>query len=452
MSLMIPLAMFGWPLVAIALFLVLNPRDAVIASYIGAWLFLPIAVYQIPGIPDYTKMSAATLGALVGTFLFDAPRLIRFRPHWIDVPIILYCLWSATSSFTTGKGTWDAASAIVEQTIDWGLPCFFGRVYFTDLKSFAELAIGIVIGGLIYVPLCLLEIRLSPQLHNWVYGYYQHSFAQTIRYGGFRPTVFMEHGLAVAMWMIIAALLAIWLRSTGALRILAGIRFDYLVGLLLITCILCKSTGALSLMLLGILALFMARGLQHSLPLMLMIAIAPAWMTGRTFDWFNGSAIFHFYEGISPERAQSFQVRLEQEDNLLKIAKQRPFCGINRWDMTPADQLWLLLFQRFGAVGLAAFTAVFLVPAIVLLVKIPFSQLCRPEWSSLSGLVMVVVLYTLDNLANGMTNPIFAMTAGALGSACVADLSYERNSSRAEDTASTTSKAVRRALWPRTAV
>ena len=58
-----------------------------------------------------------------------------------------------------------------------------------------------VLGGLIYVPLCLFEVRMSPQLHNMVYGFAQHSFGQTVRGGGWRPMVFMQHGLAVGLFM-----------------------------------------------------------------------------------------------------------------------------------------------------------------------------------------------------------------------------------------------------------
>ena len=36
----------------------------------------------------------------------------------------------------------------------------------------------LLIGGLIYIPFCLFEIKMSPQLHKWVYGYHQHAFDQ----------------------------------------------------------------------------------------------------------------------------------------------------------------------------------------------------------------------------------------------------------------------------------
>lgn len=55
----------------------------------------------------------------------------------------------------------------------------------------------LVIAGLIYTVPMLYEIRMSPQLHTIFYGYFPHSFGQQARGGGFRPVVFMGHGLLV---------------------------------------------------------------------------------------------------------------------------------------------------------------------------------------------------------------------------------------------------------------
>jgi len=96
---------------------------------------------------------------------------------------------------------YDGFSEIVRAFIGWGLPYLIGRVYFNDLESLQELAVGIFIGGLIYIPFCWFEVRFSPQLHKWVYGFRQHSFIQNVRDGGYRPMVFMQHGLMVGMWM-----------------------------------------------------------------------------------------------------------------------------------------------------------------------------------------------------------------------------------------------------------
>ena len=70
------------------------------------------------------------------------------------------------------------------------------------------LAAGIVAAGLVYVPFCLFEVKQSPQLHVIVYGYMPHDFGQQVRFGGYRPMVFLGHGLLVAFFMSTAMILA----------------------------------------------------------------------------------------------------------------------------------------------------------------------------------------------------------------------------------------------------
>jgi len=92
------------------------------------------------------------------------------------------------------------------------MPYFIGRVYFTDAESVRELAIGFFISGLIYIPICLFEIRMSPQLSKWLYGFDAGFSGQ--RLGGWRPTGLMASGLMLGMWMTAASLCAVWLWYT----------------------------------------------------------------------------------------------------------------------------------------------------------------------------------------------------------------------------------------------
>src|ERR1019366_4313843 len=100
-----------------------------------------------------------------------------------------------------------------------------------------------VVAGLIYSLPMLLEIRISPQLHLWVYGYSPSDFIQEMRDGGYRPMVFMGHGLAAAFFTMTAVVAAVtlWRVEVRVLRLPpAGITV-YLSTIL----ILCKSAGAL---------------------------------------------------------------------------------------------------------------------------------------------------------------------------------------------------------------
>jgi len=197
------LAMLAWIPILLYLFVRFPVQKAVVIGFIGAWLFLPQkAGFSFPGFPDYSRISAASYGILLATCIFDVGRFQRFKLGWFDLPMLIWCLCPIASSVSNDLGLYDGLSSALSQTVQWGFPYFLGRIYFNNLKGLRLLAVGIFLGGIVYVPLCLYEIRMSPQLHSMVYGYFPHSFAQTARYGGFRPQVFMQHGLAVGLWMM----------------------------------------------------------------------------------------------------------------------------------------------------------------------------------------------------------------------------------------------------------
>ena len=164
------IALFGWIPFVLALFLVLPARRAILVAYMGAWMFLPMAGVRLTALPDFGKIMAANLAVLLGVALFDAGRLLTFRPRLIDLPIAAWFICPFFSSLINGLGAYDGASSVFGNVMTWGIPYLIGRLYFSDLPSLRELAIAIFIGGLIYVPFCLWEIRMSPQLHAMIYG------------------------------------------------------------------------------------------------------------------------------------------------------------------------------------------------------------------------------------------------------------------------------------------
>ena len=294
MTFLVPIAMFGWIPVVLGLFMLFPPRRAIIISFLGAWLFLPMAGYGIPMLPDYTKMSATCLGVTLGVFLFDSGRLGTFRFRLYDVPMILWCIVPGFSSIANGLGMWDACSATVAAIVTWGLPYLIGRAYFNDTDGLRELAIGIFVGGLVYAPLCLFEVKMSPQLHNLVYGYHPSDFAMTYRMGGWRPVVFMQHGLMVGVWMTAASLSGIWLWKTGALRQLWGTTTGWLVGGLLVTTVLCKSLGALALLVAGAGMLLSTQWLRSRILIAAVVTLVPAYMFLRGTEIWRASEVASF--------------------------------------------------------------------------------------------------------------------------------------------------------------
>jgi hypothetical protein len=160
---MAKLALFAWFPLVLSFFTMLRPRHAVLAAYLGGWLFLPVFGIQIKVLPDLDKVTVTSMAVLLGVALFDANRLLAFRPKWFDLPMAVWCVTPFFSSIDNHLGPYDGVSAILEHTIQWGLPYFVGRLYFADYEGVRELAVAIFVGGLVYVPLCWFEMRISPQ-------------------------------------------------------------------------------------------------------------------------------------------------------------------------------------------------------------------------------------------------------------------------------------------------
>jgi hypothetical protein len=440
--------MIAWIPVVLVLFSRLPIQRALIVSFLIAWLFLPMGDIKLSGLPNYTKMSATCYGVLLATLIFDIQRLQHFRPHWIDIPMALWCLSPGVSSLANGLGPYDAFSATLTQTVTWGFPYFLGRLYLGTFKGLQQLAIAIVWGGLIYVPLCLIEIRLSPQLHMWLYGFYPQSFDQTFRYGGFRPIVFMEHGLMVGTWMMTATLMAFWLWRVGSLRPLLkqfaegtppqptvkrdtpwGISFGIFL-VLLITFVMVKATGAYFLLMLGIAVVLAMRWWKTSLPLLLVVAVTCGYLTFNAMGGITPAVM----EQISttairltnPDRASSLIFRLDNEAKLSAKARQQPIFGWGGWgrsriydelgkDISVTDSLWIITFGNFGAFGLVVWMGAMLLPVLVFVLwHYPPHTWFHPQVLPAAVLGIGLVLYVVDCLVNSMVNPIYTLIAGGI--------------------------------------
>ena len=428
MGFLVPITLFGWIPFVILLFVLLPPRRAVIAAFLLAWLFLPMAGYGVPGLPDYTKMSATTFGVLMGAALFDTDRLLGFRPKWIDIPMFLWCTFPAMSSYLNGLGVYDAASEIVRQTITWGLPYVIGRIYFTDLEALQELAIGLFIGGLIYMPLCWFEVRMSPQLHKWIYGFRQHAFHQNVRDGGYRPMLFMQHGLMVAMWMGMTTLVGFWLWRGKVLQKVWDIPMSLLVPAMLFTVYLCKSKYAILLLATGIGALLVTKWLRTKALLVCLLLVPLTYTALRATGVVTGEQLIAMAEGVfGEERAKSLAVRINNENALAERAMEKPYFGWGGWggarvqdergrDLV-TDSLWIITLGKWGWAGLLALMSMLLLPMFLVIRDWRVELWQHPLVAPVVVLAMMTSLYMFDHLMNGMVNPIFMLAVGAVGSA-----------------------------------
>jgi hypothetical protein len=422
---LIPLAMFGFIPVVFYLFVRFPAQRAVIISFVAAWLFLPQASYPIPSLPPYTKISAACYGILLGTLIYDTPRFTTFKPGWLDIPMVIYCLCPIASQVTNGGSP---ISPTINQIVTWGLPYLLGRLYVGNLEGLRQLAIGIFAGGLAYIPFTLIEGVKGPILHQMIYGVNAFDdWGQARRMGGWRPVVFMQHGLMVGLWMMTAALIAVWLWQTGTLKKFRGRNIKTLAIILTIAFFLCRSTGAYSLFAMALLVLFSAKWFRTSLPLLFIIGYIVFYLYIAASGQFSSKDVIAFITQVfGEERAASLQFRFNNEEVLGEKARQRFMFGWgdsggNRVyndvgdDISVTDSLWIIAFGVNGAVGLVSLFSSLLLPVIVFcLFKYPARTWSNPKVAPAATLGVALTMYVFDCVLNAMTNPIFAMIAGGI--------------------------------------
>ncbi len=185
------LALLGWiPFVLVA-FLFLQPRVAVIAALAAGSLLLPVFSIPIPGPLDFGKPEVICAAVLIGIICFDPRRLLEYWPDAIDVFWFTWIAAGALSSLSNDLGGYDAFCVLLSRLLLWGVPYLVGVLYMGTRAGLCSMLWVLFLSGLAYVPLCLFEVRMSPQLHYMVYGMAQHAFDQTVRGGGYRPMVFM---------------------------------------------------------------------------------------------------------------------------------------------------------------------------------------------------------------------------------------------------------------------
>jgi hypothetical protein len=441
MELFAIIVMLAWIPAVLVLFAVLSPPRAVIVAFLAAWMFLPVVAYRLAFLPDYTKMSATCAGVFLGALLFDAKRILRFSPSWVDVPIAIFCICPVVTSLVNGLGLWDGASSMLNNFVTWGMPYLIGRIYFTDLISIRELAISFFVGGLLYVPLCLFEVRMSPKLHSMVYGFAPREVQ--IRFGGWRPNVFMDGGLQVGMWMAAASLIGIWLWWTGALKKLWGVSVAWLVWPLFATTVLCRSSGALVLLIVGLGAMWYCSIAKSRLAFVCLILLPPTYIFVRSAEIWHGEQFISLVEMIDKKRADSLQFRIDNEDILAAKAMQRPLLGWGGWgrsrvydewdrDISVTDGRWIIELGAHGIVGVVGCFGALLMPLTLLIARFPPRRLNLVETAPVLTLAVVITLYALDSLPNALANPVFMLAGGAVVGFVLAPRSARETALRGE--------------------
>ncbi|OUC11642.1 MAG: hypothetical protein B0A82_25885 [Alkalinema sp. CACIAM 70d] len=428
MFILIPITLFGWLGVVFFLFKHLPTHRALVISFVTAYLFLPVYAYLIPGLPAYGKMTATCYAVCVAGILLDWHYIKSFRFSLIDIPIAVWCICPFITSIDNGLGAYDGFRAFSEQFAYWGVPYFFGRLYLGHFTGLRTLAVGIVAGGFAYAPLCLFEFKMSPQLHQMIYGIpvNNYAFLQSIRKGGYRPILFNVHGLSVALWMSIATIIAIWLWQSGSLKTLWNISIGKIISFLTFVVIIIQSTGAWLYLILSIAVIVSVKFLRTSILMIALVLTVSGYLYVATTGYFNGDQIVRFFStAVNPDRAESLQFRLDQEKLLVAKARQRIVWGWGGWgrarvfneygyDVSVTDSFWVIIFGTMGLMGIFSIIVLIFLPILLFTYYFPAKTWLHPKIAPAAAIAMSLICFMTDNLVNNMGNTVYVLALGSL--------------------------------------
>lgn len=443
---MAPAALILWPPITIILFAILGAPRGLIWSVIVGYLFLPenYFVFDLPGV-SFDKSFTISFSAVLATLIFHRrrdPDIHIFNVSMRNVIFFLLAVLVLVSPIGTlltnpemlengptirpGLTPRDIPADIADTLIRFA-PLLLAWRLLTRPEHHRELLIAILVMAFVYTFLVLFERRMSPQLNVWIYGYFPHNWIQHVRGGGFRPLVFMRHGIWLGFFLFTAVIAALALSRDPAVRKRALLPFVALW--ILIVLFLSRNMGASMLALLFaplvLLATFsfLARNAQI---LALLILFYPA--LHHTMEE-PMNLFVEFVSSISEERAQSFQVRLDNEAELVARANEKPLFGWGGWgrmriineygrDTSLVDGAWVVQKGKSGWVGYIGFFGILVLPVIFA----ARAARRKPISPAVGGMMAIMAGNFLYIIPNSTINPIAMLMLGALAAFAQYDL------------------------------
>lgn len=423
---------------AVLMYFRFRPAIATIIVLVGGTMFLPERILlEIPALPRLDKQSVTTAGALIGCLIKCPKALMRARPFRLADLVILFgifsflgtvatnqeMLWYPARDWIPRENWWNGLSVVFSDIMHLYFPFLIGRAIFRTSKDIKDLLTGYAIGALILSPLIPVEVRLSPQIHRWIYGFMPHDFLDSERGGGaFRAMLFMVGGgLALAMLtaqgIVSAAALSkvkkrIWILPRKLIA-------PYLFGVLLLMRSLAATIYAITFQL----AVAYLKPRTQTLLAVLLACAAMAYTPLRLIGAFPTETLVAVAKDINEFRAISLKYRFDQEVYLIQKARQKLWLGwgefershaFNRMGIeTPPDGGWIVALGTRGIPGVillfAPFAmAIFSARAGIKRVRDPSDRIL------LGALSLMTTMYMVDLLPNSLFSHLGILVAGAL--------------------------------------
>jgi hypothetical protein len=430
-------ALLVWPIVTLLLCLFLPTRRAILWSIVGAQLTLPVGtILKLEMIPALDKIFVPNLAILLCCWSL-APNHSSFRRSSVLLQLLVavYVLSPFVTAYFNQdtlalgptilppEGYYDALSAAASQLIAI-VPFYLGRRYFTGSKASEDTLKVLVISCFVYCAPLLFEIRMSPQLHNFFYGYAPSDFIQTMRAGGYRPMVFLGHPLMAAFYLMVSVVSATALYRMGR-KTLVGLPTSWILACLGVVLLLCKSLASIVYAIYLVSSVYFARPKIQLRAAKILLCIALLYPILRIANLFPTSPLIETAQMVSKDRADSLQFRFDHEDRLVDRAHERFWFGWGRFgrnriydeetgkDTSVTDGRWVITLGQFGFVGFLAEFGLLSLSVFSVSANLRFISDQRDQ-IAVTALALILSIFVLNLLPNSSLWPLTWLLAGIL--------------------------------------
>lgn len=449
------IVLYGWPVVAWLFFRNLPASRAMLWTFVLGYLFMPpaAAAFNLPVLPEISKIEMASLSTLAMVLMYhgfsalrlpNSPIMLVLLALYVFGPIFTYLNnaepLNTLGFIRPGHTIYEIPAILIERSLDI-VPFILAFSLLNRKENLKELLMVLTAIASIHSLLVLFEIRFSPQLNVWVYGFFQHSWLQMIRGDGFRPIVFLYHALWVGFFLMltVASAISLWRHwgKDGEVSMTTSLHETYwfisprkpqYIYLLyafyaFFVLILAKSLGPIMFGFGALILLLLA-------PTRLIVGIAALICIGvisypimKATGLFPDEQVIAFFHQLNPDRAASLAYRVNNENLLFDRAMEKPLFGwgtyarglfVNRLGSVTVipDGGWVLAFGQYGIIGWLSETGFMVAPVLYALYLRRADNL--PIYSPhISTLVLMLAFNAMDMVPNDTLTILTYIIAGA---------------------------------------
>jgi hypothetical protein len=371
---------FLWPIVAILLYKKFDTVTATFWTIVGGYMLLPVkTAIDLPMVPSIGKDEVSAIAALIGCVVIRHEKIAFFGANNLQKTLIGLLLFIPIlnvffnqepmfngARWMPGLTLYDAVGQVLAQYLEL-LPFIIAISIVKNVDDLAKVVRLLVIAGLVYSIPVLFEIRISPQLHSWVYGFFPHDFAQQVRFGGFRAVMFMGHGLLVATFLFVCVCAAAIQVKIGTQR--QKTRNIFIFGYLFLVLMASKSVGAIILTIIAAASILFLFSSMQKVIVKIMVAVFLLYPTLSILGLIPYEGIVAFINDFNTDKAGSIDFRFTHEKAMLAHAYEKVLIGWGSWARnrladSVSDGYWLIVYGQYGAVYFYALFGLFILPAI----------------------------------------------------------------------------------------